>query len=55
MVVPANFVFNAETLVKLDQIGAAAEQHMLAVVHDFAGAGMLIGRGAATQIRTPLE
>ena len=54
-VVPANLVFDAQSLVELDQVGAAAEQHVLAVVHDFAGAGMLIRRSASAEIGTALE
>ena len=42
-------------LVELDQIGAAAEQHVLAVVHYFAGARMLVRRSAPSEIRTAFE
>ena len=41
-VVPANLVFDSQPFVKIDQVGAAAEQHMLAIVHDLTGARMLI-------------
>ena len=54
-IVPADLVRDSEALVELDEIGAAAEQHVLAVVDDFAGAGMLVGRSAAAQIGPPLE
>ena len=54
-VIPANLVFHSDAPVELNQVGAAPEQDMLAVVDYFAGAGMLIGRGPAPQIRTPLE
>ena len=43
LVVPANLLFHAETAIELDQVGAAAQQHVLAVVHNFSGAGQLIG------------
>ena len=46
-VVPANLIGDADPFVKLDQVRAQPEQHVLAVVHHFAGAGMLLGRSAA--------
>src|SRR4029077_8910168 len=52
---PANLVLNSDTLVELNQVGAAAEQNVLAVVHHFASARMLIGRGPSAKIRAPLE
>ncbi len=55
LVEPADFIFDADAPVELDQIGADAKQHVLAVVDDFAGAGMLVGRSAAAEIGTPLE
>ena len=50
-VIPANLFFHANVPVELQQIGAAAQQHMLAVVDDFAGAGMLVGRRSAAKER----
>src|ERR1700676_36046 len=52
---PANLVLNSNAPVELNQVGAAAEQNVLAVVHHFASAGMLIGRRPSTKIRAPLE
>ena len=55
LVVPANLLLDAEPAVEVDEVGAAAQQHMLAVVDNLAGAGKLVGRGAAAEIGTPLE
>ncbi len=41
-VVPANLIGDADAVVELDQVGADAKQNVLAVVDDFAGAGMLV-------------
>ena len=54
-VVPAYALFHAEAVVKVEQVGAAAEQHVLAVIHHLAGAGMHVRRSAAAEIRTALE
>ena len=54
-VVPANLVFDAQPFVESDEVRAAAEQHVLAVVHHFAGARMLIRRSASAEIRPALE
>ena len=42
-VIPANLVCHADPLVKADEVRAATQQHMLAVVYYFASAGMLKG------------
>jgi hypothetical protein len=55
LLVPANLVLHAGTLVKIEQIGATSQQNMLAIIHHLASARMLIGRSAPTKIRTPLE
>src|SRR5215510_5919754 len=52
---PLNLIADAKLLVEVDQVGAAAEQHMLAVVHYFAGTRMFIRRRAPAHIRTALE
>src|SRR5215813_10743543 len=52
---PLNLAADAKLLVEVDQVGAAAEQHMLAVVHYFAGTRMFIRRRAPAHIRTALE
>ncbi len=49
-VIPANFLLHADVPVKLHEVGAAAEQHVLAVVHHLAGARMLVGRCASAEI-----
>jgi hypothetical protein len=46
---------HAGTLIEIEKVCAAPQQHMLAIVHDLAGAGVLVGRGPPAQIRTPLE
>ena len=53
--IPANFVLNSGAAIEIEQVGAAAEQHMLAIVDNFAGAGMLIRRGAAAEIRAAFK
>src|SRR5450755_4294295 len=53
--VPANLAFYARAPVKIEQVRTAAEQHMLAIVDNLAGARMLVRRGASAEIRTPLE
>src|SRR5207245_5061543 len=54
-VVPADFVLHADAPVKLDQISAATQQNVLAVVHHLARTRMLIGRSAPAEIRAALE
>jgi hypothetical protein len=54
-VVPADLVGDSNAVVELHQIGAEAEEDVLAIVHDFAGAGMLPGGGAASEERALLE
>ena len=55
VIVPANLPLDAEARIELDQIRATAQQHVLAVVHHFAGAGMLVGRGASAEKGTALK
>jgi hypothetical protein len=52
---PANSVFNSDLLVEGNQIGAKLEEHMLAVVHDFARRRMFVGRGASAEKRAAFE
>src|ERR1700692_3264073 len=54
-VVPADFLFDANAAIELHQVGADAEENVLAIVDDFAGAGMFVGRGATAKIRPALE
>src|SRR5437762_13393280 len=55
LIEPADFIFYTNPLIELDQVRAAPEQHMLAVINYFASAGVLIGRSTSAQIRTTLE
>src|SRR5260221_8790205 len=55
LLIPANFVLHSRAPVEIEQVGAAAEQHMLAIVDNFAGTGMLIRRGAPAEIRAALK
>src|SRR5579872_941073 len=55
LVVPANLALDAQPFVELNQVDAAAEQHVLAVVHHFASAGMLIRGSASAKIRPALK
>src|SRR4051812_40332990 len=50
---PADFVLHSTSPIQVDQVGAAAEQDVLAVVDDLASPGVLIRRRPAAQIRTP--
>src|SRR5450432_3079782 len=52
---PANFIFDADGFVERQQICAGAEQDVLAVVHDFAGAGMFVGGGASAEVGAAFE
>ncbi len=54
-IVPADFVFDADSPIELYQVCADAKEHVLAVVDDLAGAGMLVGRSAAAEIGAALE
>src|SRR3954463_10137567 len=54
-VVPTDLAFDSEAAVEIAEIGAAAEENVLAVVDDLAGAGMFVGGGASTEIGTLLE
>ncbi len=52
---PVNLIVDADALVEADEIGAAAEEHMLAVIDDFVDAGMQVGACAATKIAAALD
>jgi hypothetical protein len=52
---PADFIFDTNLSIKRDQIGAERKEYVLAVVDNFAGTGMFVGRGSATEIRSALE
>src|SRR5215831_19228053 len=52
---PADLIGNTDSFVELHQVRADAEQHVLAVVDDFARTGMLVRRGAASEKRALLE
>src|ERR1700687_854245 len=55
LLIPANFFLNSGAPIEIEQVGAAAEQHMLAIVNNFAGTGMLIRRRAPAEIRATLK
>jgi hypothetical protein len=48
-------VGDADAVVELEQVRAYAEENVLAVVDDFAGSGMLVGRCASAEIRPALK
>jgi hypothetical protein len=50
-----NSVLDADTLIEAAQIGAAAEEHVLAIVDYFVNAGMEVRAGAAAKIASPLD
>jgi len=53
--VPADLVGDTDAVVELNEVGADAEQDVLAVVDDFAGAGMLVGGGASPEVGAAFE
>ncbi len=53
--IPANLVLYSRAPVEIDQVRAAAQQHMLAVVDHLSGSGMLIRRCAPAKIRPAFE
>ena len=55
LLIPANLVFNSCAAIEIEQVGAASEQYVLAIIDNFAGAGMLIRRSATAKIGTPLK
>ena len=52
---PADLIADAQPLIKLNQIGAASQQKMLAIIQDFAGSWMFIGRRSASDVRAFFE
>jgi hypothetical protein len=48
-------VRDADAPVETDEIGAAAEEHVLAVVDDLVDAGMQVGAGASAEIAAALD
>src|ERR1700755_75561 len=52
---PANFVERANAAVQGDEVCTAAEEQVLAVVDDFASAGVFVGRGASTDVGAALN
>src|SRR5579872_1771139 len=54
-VVPANALLYSESPVEVEQRRASADEHVLAVVDDLPGAGVLVGRGASAEVRATFE
>ena len=52
---PVDFVLHADAVIEADEVCAAAEEDVLAVVDDFVDAGMQIGGGAAAEVATALD
>jgi hypothetical protein len=50
-----NLLLDSNPPVEADQIGAAAEEHVLAVVDDFIDAGMTVGAGPTAEVAAPLD
>jgi hypothetical protein len=48
-------VFDAEAGVEVDEVGAAAEEDVLAVVDDFVGGGVGVGGGSAAYVGAAFE
>ena len=52
---PADLIADAKPLIKLNQISAASQQKMLAVIQDFTGPRMFIGRRSPSDVRALFE
>src|SRR5882762_4336957 len=52
---PFDFFLNAKLFIEVNQIGAAAQQDVLAVVHDLAGAGVFVRGGASAHVGAAFE
>jgi hypothetical protein len=50
-----NLLLNTDAAVKREEVGAAAEEDVLAVVDDFVDAWMKVGGGATAQIAPPFD
>src|SRR5579871_758734 len=55
LVIPANLLLDAQPVVEIDQVGAAAEQHVLAVVDHLSCARQFVGGGTAAEERPAFE
>ncbi len=55
MIEPADLIGDTDVLVELHEVGADAEEDVLAVIDNFSGAGMLVRRGATAEERPLLE
>ena len=51
----SDLIENADAPVEADEIGAAAEEHVLAVVDDFVDAGMQVGARAPAEVAAALD
>src|SRR6185437_659508 len=51
---PVDFVLDADAAIEADEVGAAAEEDVLAVVDDFVDAGMEVGGGASAEVAAAL-
>ncbi len=47
--------FHTQPMIEVNQVGATAEQHVLAVVHHLARAGQFVRRSPSAEIGTPLK
>src|SRR4029077_7931918 len=52
---PLNLAGDSDAAVKVEQVGAASEQHMLTVIYSLARSWMFVGRGATADERPALE
>src|SRR5258708_36371931 len=50
-----DFFLPAQLLIEMNQIGAASQKDVLAVVHDLAGAGVFVGGGSSAHVRAAFE
>jgi hypothetical protein len=50
-----NLLFDADAAIEREEIGAAAEEDVLAVVDDFVDAGVEVGGGATSEVAAALD
>src|SRR6185503_1111822 len=52
---PLNLVLDSDPPIKTHQVRAKLEEHVLAVVHDFAGARVFVRTGSSSEVGAALE
>jgi len=55
LIKPTDLIFNPDSPIELNEIGATTEQHVLTVVYDFARGRMLVGGGPPAKVSAAFE